>query len=228
MLDGLTRFLPAAQREEDDVSVSFRQNPTLKHMLEGLGVPHTEIAGVRVNGAPVNLSYQVQDGDRVEALPVTELELPAEELRFVLDIHLGRLAVYLRLLGFDTLYRNDYPDQELARICSEENRILLTRDRGLLMRKMVLRGMCVLPDDPLDQLDAVVKRFKLAGRVHPFQRCSHCNTLLQPVQKEKIEQQLEPLTKIYYEYFHICPQCGQIYWRGSHFQRMEVWVKKYL
>jgi len=139
---------------------------------------------------------------------------------FVLDNHLGQLATYLRMLGFDSLYRNDFHDDELALISTRDGRILLTRDRRLLMRKVITFGYCPHQTDPRKQVVEVMHRFKLFGQVKPFQRCLRCNSPLQVVRKEDIIERLEPLTKLYFEEFHLCPVCNQIYWKGSHYGHM--------
>jgi uncharacterized protein with PIN domain len=183
----------------------------------------------------VDFAYRVRDGDRISVYPVFEsLDItplvrlrphPLRETRFVLDIHLGRLAGYLRMLGFDALYRNDYADAELARISSEQGRILLTRDRGLLKRSQVTHGYCLREiDSPRRQLAEVVRRFDLYGAVKPLQRCIRCNGLLQSIPKEGILERLPPQTRACYEEFHRCVACDRIYWKGSHYERMQEFI----
>jgi uncharacterized protein with PIN domain len=140
--------------------------------------------------------------------------------RFILDNHLGRLAAYLRMLGFDALYRNDFQDEELARVCNREERILLTRDKRLLMRNLVRRGYWLRSKIPHRQLEEVVRRFGLAGMTQPFQRCVRCNEPLVHVRKQDILHRLKPLTRQYFDDFRLCPACDQIYWKGSHYQHM--------
>jgi uncharacterized protein with PIN domain len=141
--------------------------------------------------------------------------------RFVLDAHLGTLARYLRLLGFDALYRNDYDDAELAAISANEHRILLTRDRGLLKRRIVTHGIFVRDDNPRAQIRDIVSRLDLGGLIRPLSRCTRCNGVLAPVEKAEIADRLEPKTRRYYDRFLRCAECGQIYWKGSHFARLE-------
>jgi uncharacterized protein with PIN domain len=143
---------------------------------------------------------------------------------FILDNHLGQLATYLRMLGFDSLYQNDYQDDELAQVSSQEERVLLTRDRRLLMRKAIRRGYCIHQTDPRLQAAEVLRRFNLFGQVRPFQRCLRCNSPLLVVSKQDVIERLEPLTKRYYDEFHICPSCNQIYWKGSHFEHMQQMI----
>lgn len=179
---------------------------SVKDLIEALGVPHTEVDLVLANGESVDFSYRVKDGDRIsvyppfEAMDISPLvrlrPQPLRDLRFVADAHLGRLAAYLRMAGFDTIYRRDSKDKELALISAKERRILLTRDRGLLKRNIVTRGYCV-----------------------------HCNELLQPTPKELINERLQPETRQYFEEFSTCPACHRIYWKGSHYRRMQRFIE---
>jgi uncharacterized protein len=225
-LDELNDFLPFS-RKNTPFDYSFNENPSVKHLIEALGVPHTEVAGIRVNGRPAPFSYRVQDGDRIEILPASQSDgrHPEPEPCFVLDNHLGQLAIYLRMLGFDTLYRNDYQDDELAQVTGQEARILLTRDRRLLMRKVVVNGYCIRNLDPRQQVVEVLRRFDLFGKITPFRRCLRCNHILQTVSKEAVLDRLEPLTKRYYDEFHLCPACNRVYWKGSHYERMQGLIK---
>lgn len=213
-------MLPRARRGEP-FEWKFRGRVTAKHLIEGLGVPHTEVGKVLANEHAVQPGYQVRSGDRLRVLPVDpDSEACDDSPGFVLDNHLGRLAGLLRLLGFDVLYRNDYQDEELAAIASQDSRILLTRDRRLLMRKSVIKGYCVRHLSPQDQLIEVVMRFRLVSLMQPFRRCPKCNALLARVDKQDVLERLETLTRRYYDEFHICPDCQQIYWKGSHYERM--------
>ena len=217
-IDELNDFLPH-YRKNTPFILEFAPHQSLKHLIESLGVPHTEFGQVLVNGQAVDASNRLQDGDQVMVYPA---DSPLEgEPCFILDNHLGQLATYLRMLGFDCLYRNDYQDDELAKVSIEEERVLLTRDRRLLMRKAIRRGYCIHQTDPRLQAAEVLRRFKLFGQVKPFQRCLRCNSPLQVVHKQDIIERLEPLTKKYYEEFRICPACNQIYWKGSHFEHMQ-------
>jgi hypothetical protein len=133
---------------------------------------------------------------------------------------LGRLAAYLRMLGLDCLYSNAYQDEELTQIASQEGRVLLTRDRRLLMRKLIVDGYWVRSSNPKEQALEVLRRYRLLDSLHPFQRCLRCNAPLEPVDKAAILDRLEPLTRLHYEEFSTCPACGQIYWKGSHYEHM--------
>ncbi len=229
----LNDFLPEARRYVPFVH-HFHARASVKDMIESLGVPHTEIDLILVNGESVDFSYIVQDGDHISVYPVFESfditpvlrvrPRPLREPRFVLDTHLGKLAAYLRMMGFDALYRNDYEDAELACISRDERRTLLTRDRGLLKRSMVTHGYCVRSTHPRQQIIEVLRRFDLLRMVEPFKRCIRCNGPLEPVDKMAIADRLPPRTRRYYDTFRICRDCGQIYWRGSHYERMQRFI----
>ena len=208
---------------------AFSRRASVKDMIESFGVPHTEVDIILVNGHSVDFAYIVQDGDRISIYPVFEsLDIsPLVRLRpaplrspaFVLDSNLGRLARYLRLLGFDCLYQNDFDDETVATIADQEQRIVLTRDRALLQRKIITRGYFVREVRPRLQVKEVLARFDLYRLVKPFSRCIRCNGDLQTVDKQAIEGRLEPKTRKYFNSFKICTTCEQIYWQGSHHAR---------
>ncbi|HYW77548.1 MAG TPA: Mut7-C RNAse domain-containing protein [Gammaproteobacteria bacterium] len=225
----LNDFLPP-ERRKVSFPHEFSRRASVKDMIESLGVPHPEVEMILANGKSVGFDYQVRDGDRIAVYPVFESfdisdqlrvrRRPLRVLRFVADGHLGTLARYLRLCGFDVLYRKDYEDEELAAISAGSKRILLTRDRNLLKRRIITHGYCVRHDDPREQLAEVFRRFDLAGAAEPFTRCARCNGLLEDVAKAEIEHRLQPLTRRYYDEFRRCTACGHLYWRGSHVASM--------
>ena len=231
----LNDFLAPALRKIA-FSHEFARRASVKDMIESFGVPHTEVDIILVNGHSVNFSYIVQDGDRISIYPVFEsldisplvrlrpapLRLPA----FVLDSNLGRLARYLRLLGFDCLYQNDFNDETVATIADQEQRIVLTRDRALLQRKIITHGYFVREVRPRLQVKEVLARFDLYRLVEPFSRCIRCNGDLQAVDKQTIEDRLEPKTRQYFDSFRICTACGQIYWQGSHHARSQRLIEE--
>jgi len=224
----LNDFLPPEDRDRS-LERSFNVHPSIKDLIEAAGMPHTEVDLLLVNGESVDFAYPVRNGDRISVYPVFEsLDItavtrvrpePLRELRFVLDVHLGRLAAYLRLAGFDTAYRNDLDDAELAEIAAD-GRVLLTRDLGLLKRRAVTRGYWLRATSPRAQLAEVLRRFDLSGAVRPFCRCLRCNALVRPVPKADVDTELPPRTRQYYDEFFRCPGCGRIYWRGGHFDAL--------
>ncbi len=228
----LNDFLPEKRRGRPlTIRLPEGERPAVKHILASLGVPPVEVGRVLLNGERVPLTFGVPPASQIEAHPYGRGLSPrpsgGESPAFVLDNHLGRLASYLRILGFDTLYRNDYQDEELARLAAG-GRILLTRDRQLLMRNAIRYGRWMRSKSPREQLREVVEHYALQGEIVPMRRCPRCNGLLEPVAKSAVLEELEPLTRLYYEEFKRCTVCGQIYWRGSHYERMKRWLDEVL
>ncbi|HLO83717.1 MAG TPA: Mut7-C RNAse domain-containing protein [Nostocaceae cyanobacterium] len=227
----LNDFLPRKKRQVK-ITHHFEETNSIKDLIESLGVPHTEVDCIEVNGEYVNFSYLIQDGDNINVYPISagikaSISVRPESLsvvRFVLDIHLGKLATSLRLLGFDTLYRNDYADEELAQISASETRILLTRDKGLLMRSLVTHGYYVRNTQPEQQIIEVLRRFDLFKLVVPFKRCLRCNGLLKYVSKQSIIDQLPESVHSQIDEFRRCEDCTQIYWKGSHYERLQNFI----
>lgn len=214
-----------ADAAEQDVPVGAPRS--VKDLLESRGVPHPEIDLVVVNGEVVGFDRAVRAGDRVAAYPPwhgVDLPSPVRPAppapRFVLDVHLGTLARRLRILGLDTDYATDRDDATLARIAVEDGRILLTRDRALLMRRAVVHGYCPRSDDPDEQLLEVVSRFVTVEDLAPFTRCPGCNEVLEEVAKADVLDQLGPHTQATHDDFRRCPVCGRAFWPGSHVEAM--------
>lgn len=158
-----------------------------------------------------------------------EQETPGiDPIKFILDVHLGKLARWLRMLGFDTLYRNDYDDPEIVAIAQRKGRTILTRDLGIMKRRAATCGYHVQSTKPQEQLHEVLSRYQLHNQIQPFHRCIVCNGLLHAVAKEAIIEQLEPKTIRYYHEFFQCQQCHHIYWHGSHFDRMKTFIDEFI
>lgn len=226
----LEEFFPP-QRRGRPVEMAFRGPQTAKHLLEAAGVPHVEIGAVRLGDAAFPLNAVPPAGACLEVFPRTPRERWPADLpspRFALDGHLGRLASYLRLLGFDTAYRNEVDDADLVAQAVAERRVVLTRDQDLLKRKALTYGYWVRATDPHAQAAEVLERFAIASLARPFTRCPRCNGLLAPVPKAEVLAQLEPLTRRYYDEFYRCQTCGQVYWRGSHYERIAALVRRWL
>jgi len=204
---------------------------TVKHLVESIGIPHTEIGLILVNGNSAGFDFIVQIGDRVAVYPHFSSfeidrfsrvkQLVSISPRFVLDVHLGRLAELLRMLGFDCIYQNDFDDLQLARISGVEERILLTRDRGLLKRNSVTSGYLIRSKIPEEQAVEVIRRFKLFREINLLSRCANCGGQLKRVSKEDVYDQLEPMTREYFQNFQQCEGCQQVFWKGSHYSQLE-------
>lgn len=218
-------------RRGPEVEHEFRGEPSVKDVIESMGVPHTEVELVLGDGEPVDFSWRLRDGARVAVYPrfrsidVGPLACVRPRLvgepRFVLDGHLGRLARYLRMAGFDVRWDARAGDEELARLAPEEERVLVTRDRGLLKRRGVVHGYCVRSLEPTRQLAEVAQRFELAPLAAPFRRCLVCNGLLESVAKRSVAEQVPPRVRERCDAFWRCGSCGKLYWEGSHVPRME-------
>jgi uncharacterized protein with PIN domain len=231
----LNDFLPP-ERRKITFSYRFRGTPSVKDTIQAIGVPHTEIDLILVDGRSVGFDQLLSGGERVAVYPMFErLDItpvvrlrpkPLREPRFVADVHLGRLARYLRTLGFDTLYSNDYDDAALARISAADRRILLTRDKGLLKRSEVTRGYWLRHTDPRQQIAEVVAALQLSASARPFSRCIRCNGSLEPVSEAAVRQQLPVGLRGRYAEVSRCRGCAQLYWPGSHFDRLSVLINE--
>jgi uncharacterized protein with PIN domain len=215
------------------VQVPIGAPRSAKDVVESAGVPHPEIDLLLVDGTSVGFDHLIRGGERVAVYPafhaidiaVTSLVRPPTPTpHFVCDVHLGTLTRRLRLLGFDTWYRSDTDDDELADVAVSEQRILLTRDRGLLMRRVIVHGYCPRSDDADVQAIEVLRRFDLAGDVAPLSRCARCNGLLSPVDRDAVLDRLPPRTRTEHHQFARCERCGQVYWPGSHTTRISQFV----
>jgi uncharacterized protein with PIN domain len=193
---------------------------TLKNAIESLGVPHTEAGRITVNGAPATLQRAVRDGDAIEIYPTVK-ETGTDPI-FLADAHLGGLARFLRMLGFDTLHDNNYADAEIRRLAEAERRIVLSRDRELLKCSDIAHGCYVHALKAEAQLREVAARYGLAGRARPFTLCLRCNVALQPVDKADVASIVPPQVFERQAQFSRCAACGRVYWPGSHYERMRA------
>ena len=227
----LNDFLAPSRRQRDFTTPCARA-ATTKHMIEAIGVPHTEVELILVNGESSTFDRLLADGDRVAVYPkFTSLDVSGllrvrvhalPELRFVADAHLGGLARLLRMAGFDTLYDNNYRDEEIEQIARTENRIALTRDRELLKRRGITHGCYVHAIKSEEQFREMVRRLDLAGSMTPFALCLKCNAPLQRAEKAEVADRLPPRVRAHHHEFCICAICQGVFWKGSHWQRMSA------
>lgn len=209
---------------------SFQLHPSAKDLIESCGVPQVEVYGLKVDNRLESFSYNVADADKLTVYPkrnpdgednpynIREArDLPSE---FIADVHLGKLTRYLRLLGFDTVYKNDAKDTDIIDAALRHNRTVLTRDIGLLKHGRLKHGYWLRSTDPNEQVLEVITYFELADDMHPFTLCMNCNGYLEPVAKEGVSSKLPPKIKKNFEEFRQCQACGQVYWKGSHYQKL--------
>ena len=225
----LNDFLHYTKRKKP-FNIILSGKRTIKDIIESLGVPHTEVDLILANQLPVGFDYHPEKEDYIsvypvfEALDISTINLlrpaPLRVPKFVLDVHLGTLARYLRLTGFDTLYRNDLQDEEIINISVSDQRIILTRDRQMLKNGRVTHGYYVRNTNPGKQLREIVSRFDLKDQFVPFTRCMDCNGLIIKVEKEDVIDQLLPKTRMAFHEFYRCNLCNKVYWKGSHYDRM--------
>jgi len=238
----LNDFLPQEKRKIR-FQHQFFDNPSIKDLIESLGVPHTEIDLILVNGNSVNFSYIVQDKDDISVYPIfesfdisniqqlREITLYQQlktiyQIKIIVDSHLGKLAKYMRLLGIDTFYKNDIQEIEIINISINEKRTILTKNKNLLKRNEVINGYWIRNENVESQIKEVVRRFKLQNKIKYFSRCLICNSQLKFIEKEKIINRIPSRVKEWCNEFYYCENCDKIYWKGSHYNKMLMTLKE--
>lgn len=231
----LNDFLPEHRRQRD-FTYRFVGTPSVKDAIEAIGVPHTEVDVILVNGRSVNFAHLLRGGERVAVYPVFERydvsqvtrlrPAPLRATRFIADVHLGTLARYLRLLGFDTAWERDLDDETIIDTAARERRIILTRDRGILKNGSVTHGYWLRATDPEKQLEEVILALQLAAGIRPYVRCMECNGDLEDIPRSEAAQSVPLQVFLVYRDFKRCRCCGRVYWRGSHLRRLDKVVER--
>jgi uncharacterized protein with PIN domain len=215
---------------DGDVTAHFELPVGVRDLIQSVGLPHVEVGALQVNGVPAGFEHKIDDGDCIDVFPRFGRCEVRHELhgtvphRFVLDAHLGRLARYLRLLGFDTWHRPSVEDDELVAISLGEGRTLLTRDRELLKRAAVEHGCLVRATDPRRQVDEIVRRLELSAQIRPFSRCLVCNGVLEPAEPATVAACVPEGVRDRFDRFARCPDCDRVYWEGTHHARLATLV----
>lgn len=225
----LNDFLPK-QRRKADFQAGFEEKRSIKDMIEAIGVPHTEIDLILVNGKSVDFGYFLQDGDRISVYPVFESinienvtrlrQIPLRKTRFVADINLGDIVKYMRALGYDVHFDPSLSNREIIKISKKENRIILTKSRQLLKFKEVTHGIFVRPGTLEQQIRRIIDYLDIRHRIMPFSRCLCCNGLLRSISKEIIADRIPPKTREFCDEYVHCESCDKIYWKGTHYLKM--------
>ncbi|GAB3521188.1 Mut7-C RNAse domain-containing protein [Photobacterium alginatilyticum] len=231
----LNDFLPQQLRKHL-FSYSYIGKPSVKDTVEAIGVPHTEIDLIVIDGVSVTFDYKLKGDERVSVYPVFELldispithlrPKPLRDTKFVVDVNLGKLALKLRLLGFDTLYNNQFEDSEIVDISLRENRIILTRDKGIFKYSAVTHGYWVRSDNIETQVKEVLHHLQLENSLKPFTRCTYCNSELNPIDKFKLKGRVPDNTLQFFPKFFECQGCKKIYWKGTHYKRIVSWLNE--
>ena len=231
----LNDFLPPERRQRAFIH-AFHGTPSVKDTIEAIGVPHTEVDVILANDRSVGFDHVLHGGERVAVYPVFERfdvspltrlrPAPLRDTRFVADVHLGTLARYLRLLGFDTVWERDLTDDAIVDIALAEKRIILTRDKGILKNGRVTHGYWLRHSDPTEQLDEVVKSIDLGRAIAPYTRCMECNGELRSVDRSAVAQAVPLQVFLVYRDFKQCQSCHRVYWRGSHLRRLDKIIER--
>jgi len=232
----LNDFLPPHWRQRN-ITVTCQVHQTVKDAIEALGVPHPEIQLILINGQPAGFDAGLSPGNHVSVYPfyqridISSLELandrPYEQLKFILDVHLGKLAKFLRFAGFDAILLPFLEDHEIVSEAIRQDRIILTRDIGLLKIRDVRYGYWLRSQHPEKQFLEVIHQFQIKrSDFAPWERCSICNNVIKPIGKYAVEGLLKPGTRKHFQEFYQCQNCGKVYWKGSHFERLNTWLQK--
>lgn len=233
----LNDFL-AKHRRKADFEAAFKEERSIKDMIESLGVPHTEVDLILVNGQSVDFSYILRDGDRVSVYPVFESfnikgvtrlrPMPLRKTQFVADRNIEDIVRFMRLLGFDVFSSAALTNRQIIDISLREKRIILTKSKSLLKFKNVTHGVFIRPGTREEQVVSIVKRLDIKDQVKPFSRCLRCNGLLKAVSKEDVLDRIPPKTKACCDNYSICKSCDKLYWNGTHMIQMQKAVKQVL
>jgi len=213
--------------KETFVELKFELHPAIKDLIEAKGVPHTAIFKLTVNGQQQSLDYNVKAGDLITALPFESVEalefdsIYTQPTTFIVDVHLAKLAKTLRLLGFNTAFDKNWDDKDIIRISNQEHRMILTRDIELLKNGDTQFGYWVRSQDPDQQIRELLQRFLLSDQLAPFTRCMKCNGLLAEVPISKVKEKVPPKVKQWCSQFFQCQDCKQVYWKGSHYEKLQ-------
>jgi len=233
----LNDFL-SPRRRKRDFQVGFKGRESIKDMIEALGVPHTEVDLILVNGKSVDFGYIIQHGDRISVYPtfesldikdVTRLrEIPLRQTRFIADINIRDIVKYMRALGLDVCYDASLSPREIIRISKRENRTILTKSRKLLKFRNVTHGIFIRPGTTVEQIRGIIDYLSLRALIEPFSRCLQCNIPLVGVSKDRILDRIPAKTREFYDEYSYCTACDRIYWKGTHYMNIKKVVDEIL
>ena len=226
----LNDLLPTT-RQKTDFEVTFQERRSVKDMIEALGVPHTEVDLILVNGKSEGFSYLLQDKDHVSVYPIFEsLDIegvtrlrtfPLRKTKFIADINLGDIVRCMRTLGLDVYFDPSMSSRDIIGVSCSEHRIILTKSRKLLKFKEVSHGILIRPGTTTEQVIKIIDDLDIRKQIKPFTICLVCGFLLERVSKEQIEDRIPPKTKAFCDEYAYCRKCDKIYWKGTHYIRMK-------
>jgi uncharacterized protein with PIN domain len=225
-------------RQYMNFPLSIPDGASTSDLITAIGLRPDQIDLILVNGQSAGMNYRLSDKDRIAFYPVFERldisslekihEIPLRRPRFILDVHLGKLARLLRLLGFDALYRNDYTRDELIQKSIDEHRILLSKDEQLLKDELITHANLIRSPDPHRQINDLLQTLDLFSLAAPFTRCTLCNSMLHRIEKESVLFRIPTMTSKICDEYLLCPSCDHIYWKGTHYKRLESLVREIL
>jgi len=231
----LNDFLPEEKKGQKFV-YHFKGIASVKNLIEAIGVPHSEIRKITNNNRKKFFNYTVKDNDLIRIYPYNYginkfiLSLSSVfincKIKFIIDVHLGKLGKYLKICGFDVLYNWKWDDNDIIKYANRDNRIILTHDAGLLKNKKVNKGYWTRSQNPDEQIVEVIDRYHLSGKIKPLKRCLHCNNLLVKTSKTEIKNKVPFMIFNKYRQFLCCHKCDNIYWKGPHYDSMKAFIKK--
>ena len=227
-----------SDRQQMPIEYYYHGPVNVREAVENQGIPRSSVDLILVNGESVDFDYHLTDNDYLSVYPVFELvdispiskirKNPLRSVRFIVDAHLGKLAKNLRIMGFDALYRNTYQDNEIRLIARLQNRIILTKDKGLLMAKNIDRGYYVRSVKSKEQTSEVVRKFDLYNIIDPLSRCLICNRKLKEISPAEIPTNLANTLARGFEIYFKCRHCKRIFWKGSHYKSMAEAILHYI
>ncbi len=230
-------FFIRSKPEKQIITYPLNRKASIKNIVESMGVPHTEIGAIVIDGDEVDFNFIPVHSRTAHIFGITkpfDVTIPSllrphplKEIRFIADVNVGKLAKLLRMSGIDTAYATSFSDKTIAAIAEKDGRVVLSKDIGLLKYRKITFGKYIKSIYPEDQLAETISFFRLKNRYRPFSLCLRCNISLQVIKKEDILSQLEPKTRKYYNKFNICPNCKKIYWQGTHHEDMKKRLVKW-
>ncbi len=219
----------------DFFTARYRQRRSLKDLIESYGIPHVEVGAVLSRGSRIDMNYIPGHDDSIVLYPYywtddvidTGSVIPAGGVRFISDVHLRKLVRLMRFYGHDVLFNAEWDDSELAHVAAAGDRILLTRDSQLLMRKEVAYGYYLRSQNSDEQLEEILARWPLNASRRMRSRCMVCNGIIKRITGDESDYAAltvpPEVAKWCSEYFR-CTGCGKIYWKGSHYDRIAARV----
>lgn len=228
----LRDFLKNKQQKSSPLNITFELNPSVKDLIESRGIPHTAIFKLEVNGRERSFDYNVREGDEITPYPFEKVDATtlddifSSPSKFVLDVHLGKLAKTLRLLGIDTSWDADWEESKILHLSNRQKRMILSRNIGLLRNGEARYGYWVRATDPDKQVQELFKRFNISDYISPFSRCMKCNGLLEEVELSQVEERVPPKVQEWHSLFYECLHCRQVYWEGSHYKKLQEKVNR--